>query len=215
VSGLFHRTTMKIIGLTGGIASGKSTVTRMFAALGAQIASADTDARAVLEDPALLAQVFALFPETRTPENTLHRAALGQRIFADPAARARLEAILHPAIFARMQATIAAARPDTSTPALIYEVPLLYEKNRETLFDTIIAVLSTPAKQAERLQEREAAANRPALTPEQITERLHAQLPPEEKAKRANHVIRTDTTLEQTKEQVEQVWQTLTGTRNT
>jgi dephospho-CoA kinase len=201
---------MKIIGMTGGIASGKSTVTRMLAERGAIVYSADEDARAVVAPGTPgLAAVLEAFPEVRAADGSLDRAALGARIFADPEARARLDALTHPAIVARMRKVIAEARAGGEPGVLVYEVPLLYEAGRESLFDAIIAVLATPAHQAERLQTREAAKGRPPLSEEAIAERLASQLSPEEKARRANYVIRTDVPLEETEAQVEKLWEQL------
>lgn len=201
---------MKIVGVTGGIASGKSTVTGMFHALGAETRSADEDARNVLAPgaPALDA-VFAAFPDVRRADGSLDRAALAARIFADPADKSRLEAITHPAIIDRMRAAIAAARAQAETGLLVYEVPLLYERNLVSLFDAIVAVLASPALQAERLQARETAAGRPPLSPAAVAERLAAQMPPEEKARRADYVIRTDLPLAETEAQVRRIWQAI------
>jgi dephospho-CoA kinase len=204
---------MRIIGLTGGIASGKSTVARLFAAHGAQVFSADEDARAVLAPGSpTLTQVLATFPDCRNPEGTLNRSCLAARIFADPVARQQLEAIMHPAIFERMQEAIQKAR--TAGPGvLLYEVPLLYEKQREGQFEAIVATLSSPTVQAERLQQREIAAGRPPLTEEAIAERFAAQFPSEEKARRADYVIRTDVPLEDTEHAVTTLWKHLTASR--
>jgi dephospho-CoA kinase len=203
---------VKIVGVTGGIASGKSTVTRMLAALGAETRSADEDARAVLVDgsPALAAVVSA-FPEARRADGTLDRAALATCIFDDPQARERLEAITHPAIITRMTAAIRSAR-DSGSGLLIYETPLLYEADLADLFDAVIAVIATPELQAERLQAREVAAGRPPLSPTAVAARLAALMPPEEKAHRADYVVRTDIPLGATKEQVERIATALRGT---
>lgn len=201
---------MKVMGLTGGIACGKSTVTRMLRDLGAEIASADEDARAVLSPGSqTLADVQAAFPDVFAPDGTLDRAALGTRIFADPAARARLEAIMHPAIFERMQQTVYRAR-QAGPGVLIYEVPLLFEKERQGLFDAVVAIVAPPDVQARRLQEREALAGRPPLTDEAIAERLGAQMPTHEKARRADYVVRSDVPLDAMRADVARLWETLT-----
>ena len=203
---------MKILGITGGIACGKSFVTQLFAQWGAQTASADEDARTVVApgSPTLQA-VFAAFPEVRSQEGTLDRAKLAVHIFGNSDARARLEVILHPAIFAEMQAAINTARTSSNAPLFAYEVPLLFEKNRTAMFDATLAVVCSPVTQAERLQAREKVAGRPSLTTEQLAERLSAQLPNEEKARRANFVIHTDGTAEQTESQANAVWFALVG----
>ncbi len=196
-----------VLGITGGIACGKSTVTRMLAERGAQTASADEDARAVVApDSPTLPAVREAFPEAFSADGALDRAALGRRVFSDPAARERLEAITHPAIIARMRAVIDAARRDPAPGVLAYEVPLLYEAGLESLFDAVLAVVCSPEVQAARLQAREAAAGRPPLTPEAMAGRLAAQMPVTEKARRADFVVRTDGSLEETQAQVAAVW---------
>ncbi|MBC8137165.1 MAG: dephospho-CoA kinase [Fibrella sp.] len=203
---------MKVLGITGGIACGKSFVTRLFAQWGARTASADEDARTVvLPGSATLAAVLAAFPDARSPEGTLDRAILAARIFGDAAARARLEGIMHPAIFVEMQTAIQRARAMTDAPLFAYEVPLLFEKERGPLFDATLAVVCTPETQAARLQERERLAGRPLLSPEQIAERLSAQLPNTEKARRADFVVHTDGTLTDTESQARAVWLAVAG----
>jgi dephospho-CoA kinase len=203
---------MKLLGITGGIACGKSFVTRLLAEWGARTASADEDARTVVAPgtPTLDA-VFITFPEARSPAGTLDRAKLGARIFHDPKARAELEAILHPAIFIQMRAAIEQARASSDVPLFAYEVPLLFEKDRAAMFDATLAVVCLPETQAERLQERERLAGRSALSPEQIAARLSAQLPNDEKARRADFVVRTDGTLAETEAEVRSLWRTLVG----
>ncbi|MBC8140801.1 MAG: dephospho-CoA kinase [Armatimonadetes bacterium] len=203
---------MKTLGVTGGIACGKSFVTAQLSQWGAQTASADADAReVVLPGTPTLETVFAAFPESRLPGGMLNRRYLAERTFGDPDVRAKLESLLHPAIFARMEATISTARTSDDAPLLAYEVPLLFEKNRESLFDETLAVVCSPEMQAERLQARELAKNGGTLTSEQIAERLAAQLSNEEKASRADFVIYTDGTEADTTEQARAVWRELTG----
>lgn len=204
---------MKVIGLTGGIASGKSAVARMFAECGAQVESADVDARAVLEPGGdALTGVLQAFPDTANADGTINRSALAARIFADPDARKLLNSLTHPAIRKRMRAAIDTARADTSNSVLIYEVPLLFEGGLETWFDATVATLVAPEVQAERLQERERSAGRPPLTPEQLEDRLVAQMPNEEKARRATYVVRTDIPMAETQARVEELYRELTAT---
>ena len=200
---------MKIAGVTGGIASGKSAVTRMFQEAGAQTLSADEDARAVLADgSATLAGVFAAFPSVWRSDGSLDRAALAALIFADSSARARLGEIMHPAIRARLKQSIEDARR-AGPGLLLYEVPLLFENHLEGLFDATVAVLATPEIQAERLQAREREAGRPPLSAQAIADRLAAQLSGEEKSRRADYIIRTDTTLEETRGEVLRIYHRL------
>jgi dephospho-CoA kinase len=209
---------MNVYALTGGIASGKSTVAQMFADLGAEVRSADIDAREVLIPPSpTLQAVLTAFPDVQNPDGTVNRQRLGEQIFSDPEARQRLNAIMHPAIRLRMRAAIDSARSSDCNDSpcsleeragvLLYEVPLLYEGGLETWFDGVVVVLANRALQAERLQAREAKAGRPPLTEEQIAERLQAQMSPEEKAERADFVIRTDIPLRETEAEVRQIWQ--------
>ena len=198
---------MIILGITGGIACGKSFVTALFETWGARVASADDDARAVIAPGSpLLEAVFAAFPESRLPDGSLNRRALAERTFGSPGDRARLEALLHPAIFERITRTVREARTRNDAPLLAYEVPLLFEKSRESLFDETLAVVCSPQTQAARLQAREYAKNGAVLTPEQIADRLTAQLPGDEKARRADFVIRTDGTEAQTEIQARALW---------
>ncbi len=203
---------MIIVGITGGIACGKSFVTALFAKWGAVRASADEDARTVIAPGSLLLeQVLAAFPEPRLPDGTLSRALLAQRTFADSIARAKLESLLHPAIFARMESTISAARSSDAAPLLAYEVPLLFEKHREAMFDKTLAVVCSPETQGARLQVRELTQNGATLTPEQIAARLATQLPNAEKARLADFVITTDGSEDGTTEQARIVWRGLVG----
>ena len=204
---------MRVVGVTGGIASGKSTVTAMFGALGALTRSADADARAVLADGSpVLAEVLRAFPEARAESGGVDRAALAAHIFADARARKRLEAIMHPAIIGRMREAIAAARAADTAGVLVYETPLLFEAGLEDLFDVVVAVFAPADVQAERLQAREQRAGRPPLSDDEITRRLQAQLSSEEKARRTDYVIRTDVPLSDTEAQVRRVWTELTST---
>ncbi|GAB4462802.1 MAG: dephospho-CoA kinase [Armatimonadaceae bacterium] len=199
---------MKVFAITGGIGTGKSAVARMFATHGAQIASADEDARAVLEPGSpTLAAVQKAFPEAFSSEGTLQRATLGGIIFQNPEARQTLNALMHPAIRQRMRMVIDAARHTEGPGVLLYEVPLLYEGGLETWFDGVIVAYAPPEVQADRLQERERTAGRPLLTPQQLQDRLQSQMPVEEKARRADYVIRTDSPFTETEAQVRALWE--------
>lgn len=177
---------MHVWAITGGIACGKSTVSRLFAEQGAQIASADDDARAVLTDGSGTREaVLAAF-------GTLDRAALGKRVFEDPEARKTLNALMHPAIRRRMRATIDAARAEDRLGLLLYEVPLLYEGGLETWFDGVIAVQASHESQRSRLLAR-------GLSEIEAEQRLAAQLDPLEKVRRSQQVVSTDIPIEETR----------------
>ena len=189
---------MQTWAITGGIACGKSTVSGLFAACGARIASADQDARAVLaEGSPTRSAVLEAF-------GTVERYELAARIFGDPEARKMLDSIMHPAIRRRMRAALAEAQADPTAGLLLYEVPLLYEGGLESWFQGVIAVAADSAVQRERLRER-------GLSDEAAAQRLASQMNPDEKARRADFVVRTDTALEQTRHQVQVVYKKILG----
>lgn len=143
---------MFVIGLTGGIGSGKTTVSDRFAALGVPVIDADLVAREVVEpgQPGLARVIGHFGPDLLTNEGRLDRDRLRQRVFSDPEARQALEAILHPLIRARMQERLAALR----TPYAILAIPLLTETGRRDLVDRILVVDIPEAQQLERVQRR-------------------------------------------------------------
>lgn len=141
------------IGLTGGIASGKSEAARRFAALGVPVIDADAIAHElVAPDQPLLDEVVAAFGESlRLPDGGLDRAALGHLVFADPAARKRLEGILHPAIRAQMQARARAL----DVPYVVLMIPLLVETGGADQVDRVLVVDAPVADQRARLAARD------------------------------------------------------------
>ena len=141
------------VGLTGGIASGKTAVSDALAARGAVIIDADLLAREVVEPgtPGLAAVVERFGAEVLTGDGVLDRAALGTVVFADPTARRDLEAIIHPAVRARAAAIEAAADPDA---VVVHVIPLLVETGQQADFDLLVVVDVAPEVQRERLQRR-------------------------------------------------------------
>jgi dephospho-CoA kinase len=142
------------VGLTGGIASGKTTVSNLFAELGVPIIDSDQIARDVVEPGTdALAKIVATFgTEALDSTGRMDRAQMRERIFSDPAARATLEAIVHPAIREATAKAIANVR----APYLILVVPLLVEKNGAATFDFVLVVDCSEDQQLERLQARDA-----------------------------------------------------------
>lgn len=178
---------MRLVGLTGGIASGKSTFAAALRALGAPVVDADQLAReAVAKGSPGLAQVVAAFgAEVLGPDGALDRRRVAARVFADPAARARLEAIVHPAVRALFRAErdrLAAA----GAPLAFYDVPLLYEAGLEREVELVVVVWAPRAAQLARLAARD------RLAPAEAEARLAAQLPLDEKARRADAVVVND-----------------------
>lgn len=138
------------VGLTGGIASGKSTVSRMFAELGAVVIDADVLAREVVArgTPGLAAVVEEFGPELLTPEGDLDRPAMGRLVFGDPGARKRLEAIIHPLVHERGAELEAQAPPDA---VVVHDIPLLAEGDRAASFDEVVVVDVPTEVQVERM----------------------------------------------------------------
>ena len=138
------------VGLTGGIASGKSTVSAILAELGAVVIDADALAREVVQrgTPGLGAVVEEFGPEVLTPEGDLDRPAMGAIVFADPDARRRLEAIIHPLVHRRGAELEAAAPADA---VVVHDIPLLAEGGRAGSFDAVIVVDAPPELQVARM----------------------------------------------------------------
>ena len=191
---------MKVLGLTGGIGSGKSMVASMFAQLGADVIDADQLARDVVEpgQPALVEIATAFGRDVLLPDGRLDRGKLGRIIFADPVARGKLNAITHPRIRERIDAEIAArgSRPGV----LVVDIPLLYENDRTRTVETVIVVWIDSKTQLRRLNERD------GLTEEEARQRIAAQMPLDEKRARADVVIDNSGSRESTRRQVEAIY---------
>lgn len=186
-----------VLGLTGGIAAGKSSVAMMFAELGAIVVSADHLARDVVApgSPALQALVVAFGQSLLTPSGDLDREALGRIVFADPSARQRLNAITHPAIARLAEARLRELRA-RNVPLVIYEAPLLFEAGAERRVDRVLTVIVAPDLQRERL------ALRDCLAVAEIEARIAAQWPQANKVMRADFVIDNSGSREETRRQV-------------
>ncbi|WP_295445677.1 dephospho-CoA kinase [uncultured Thiodictyon sp.] len=168
------------VGLTGGIGSGKSTVAERFAQLGAGVIDTDLLARELTEPgTAILARIAGEFAAILQPDGQLDRAALRALVFADPAARRRLEAILHPPIRALMLER-AARLP---TPYALLMIPLLFETGQETLVDRVLALDCPEELQIERV------CRRSALSVAEVSRIVASQIPRPERLARANEVI--------------------------
>lgn len=188
------------VGLTGGIASGKSTVARMFEQLGVPVVDADAIAREVVEpgQPAHEEIREAFGDEVLEPDGTLDRKKLGAVVFGDREARARLNAITHPRIAQRSGERMAELQRGAH-PYLVYEAALLVENGAYKAFDALVVVAADRATQLRRLQRRD------ALDESQARARLDAQLPLEHKVEVADYVVHNEGDLEETEEQVRQV----------
>ena len=194
-----------IIGLTGSIGMGKSTVAAMFAELGVPVFDADAVVR-VMQGAGgeLLGPIEAAFPGTTGPEG-LDREAMAAQVFGDPAALARLEAIVHPAVRAAREQFL---RDNADASLVVFDIPLLFEKGGADGVDHI-AVVSAPSA-----VQRARVLSRPGMTEERFERILKLQLPDTEKRARAESVIDTGVTLEETERQLASIVESLgAGTR--
>ena len=191
----------RVIGLTGGIASGKSTVAGMLAALGAEVIDADQVARDLVApgQPALDEIVAAFGAAVLTASGELDRKRLGARVFAEPSERRRLDAILHPRIGAETARRIAEAGA-RGVPVVVYEAALLVENGLHRLLDGLIVVAVDEAVQRARLSSRDLLAG------DEVAQRLAAQAPLADKLAAADYVIDNQGDREATRRQVEAAW---------
>ena len=186
------------IGLTGGIGSGKSTVSRLLAGHGAVIVDADAIAREVVAPgtPGLAAVVDAFGSGVLAADGSLDRPALAGVVFADPEARRRLDGIVHPLVRARATEVTAAAAPDA---VVVNDVPLLVETGQAASYDLVLVVEADPDTRVARLVQR-------GLTAEDARARMAAQATDEQRRAVADVVIDNSGTPEQLEAQVGRLW---------
>ena len=196
---------IKVIGLTGGIASGKSTVSGMLRALGVDVIDADTLAREVVEPgtPGLL-EVARRFPGVVGADGRLDRAKLGARIFFDPKERAALNAILHPLIQEEFRRRTEALERE-GRPLVVYDAALLIENGLHRLMDAVVVVHAPEDVQRARRMERN------GLTREEADARLASQMPLRDKVPLATWVVENGGPVEATRAQVERIYRELKG----
>lgn len=190
------------VGLTGGVASGKSTVSAMLAELGAVVIDADLLAREVVAPGTEgLAEVVAEFgPEVLTPAGELDRAALGAIVFADEPRRRALEQIIHPRVRARAAALEAAAGP---TSVVVHDIPLLAETGQASSFDAVVVVdVPTETQHSRMVRLR-------GLTPDEADARIAAQASRPERLGVATHVIDNTGDLSELRAEVEALFEQL------
>ena len=181
---------MKLFGLTGGIGMGKSTVGQILAQRGVSLVDTDVLARRVVEpgQPALLEIRREFGDSVVSPDGQLQRGALARIVFSDPAARQKLEAIMHPRIHQLWREQVELWRVGQVSKACVV-IPLLFETGAENAFDATICVACSAVAQHRRLLERGWPA-------EQIAQRIAAQLPIERKIAKANFVVWNEGSLE-------------------
>lgn len=191
-----------IIGLTGGIASGKSTIAQMLVERGALLVDADQVAREVVlpGEPALEA-IASIFGQAVLQEDgSLNRSKLGEIVFQDKESLKKLEAITHPVIRQRMQQKMDAYADQYPERLVVADVPLLYETKQEKLYEGIMVVYIPAELQISRLMQRN------GYSKEEAVRRVESQMNIEEKRERADWVINNSGSLEATKQQIEQFW---------
>ena len=198
---------MKLVGLTGGIASGKSTVARILENLGAAITNADVLAREVVEpDQDAWKEIVASFgADTLQADRTLDRTKLRTIIFNDPEARKKLEAIIHPRVRALAEQRIR-EHAAAGYAVIVYEVPLLFEGNLHEWLRPVILVACDVNTQRARLQERD------QLTQTEAQKHIDAQMSLEEKRRLADYVIENDGSLADLERQVRTVLEKIKAT---
>jgi dephospho-CoA kinase len=190
------------VGLTGGIGAGKSEVSRRLAAQGAVVIDADAIAREVVEPGTeVLAEVVEAFgPEVLRADGSLDRPRLGDIVFADPAKRGRLNAIIHPKVAERMAELEQAAGPGA---IVVHDVPLIAENGRADVYDLVVVVDAPPRSQIERLQRHR------DMTRQQAEARMAAQASREQRLAIADIVLDNSGSLAELDRQVGDLWATL------
>lgn len=193
-----------ILGLTGSIGMGKSTVARMFENEGVPVFDADAAVHR-LQGPggALLGAIEAEFPGSTGPDG-VDRVKLGELVFGDPEALARLEAIVHPAV-AELRSEFLLEH--AGAPILLFDIPLLFEKGGESRVDQVV-VVSAPAE-----IQRQRVLGRPGMTADKFAHILSLQVPDAEKRARADYVIDTSGSLDETRRAVRELVKHLERTR--
>jgi dephospho-CoA kinase len=195
------------VGLTGGIATGKTTVAQMFVELGCHLIDADAIVHGLFRPGEAVhrAVVEAFGDRVLAGDGTINRTVLGEIVFKDPAARQLLNSLVHPAVIARQKQWLDELEARDPHAVGIVEAALMIEVGTYKNYDKLIVVVCSPEEQRRRLRQRS------ALTEEQIEARIRSQMPMDEKAKYADYVIDNSGPLEDTRSQVQRVHSQLTS----
>lgn len=196
-----------VLGITGGIACGKSLICHLFRELGAAVLSADELAReAVRPGEEAFKEIVAHFgKEILTTEGSIDRARLAEKIFSSPAERHRLNQITHPAIGHLADQRISELRKRPDIPLIIYEAPLLFEAKAEERVDLVLVVATTPDQQLERLMRRD------NLPREEALQRISTQMSLKEKISRADILVENNGPPAETKKMIAHIFARLSS----
>jgi len=177
-----------LVGVTGGIGSGKSVVCRAFEELGREVLWADDLAREITNhDTTVIKRVRQVFgPSSYTPEGLLDRKVVAARAFSDPAAMKRLDAIVHPVVFKAITTRVSQLPPERQHPYVIVEAALIYESGMDEQLEYVIVVHAEEETRINRVMRRD------NCTREEVLRRIASQMTQDEKVKRADFVIRND-----------------------
>jgi dephospho-CoA kinase len=193
---------MLVVGLTGGIASGKSFVSKKLRELGAVVIDADQVAREVVKPgmPAWASIIREFGRSVLNPDGSLDRKKLGKIVFADQEKLKKLNEITHPYIIREIKRLLANCCRTGEHGIVVLDVPLLFEVGLDELVDEVWVVYVDPATQIRRLMERD------GLSEQEAMQRISSQMPLEEKARRAHRVIDNRGTPEETVRQITEIW---------
>lgn len=194
----------KRIGLTGNIGSGKSTVAQLLVKKGAALIDADTLARAATEDSDVLAEIAEHLGQELVENGKLDRTKTAAKVFADPKARETLNGIIHPWVRRQSAERVRELEHSpTPPPVILLDIPLLYENELDKDLDAVIVVDADLATRSQRVMKRS------GLSQGEVQARDAAQMPLDEKVKRADYVLDNGGGLAQLEEQVDRLWQIL------
>lgn len=185
---------MKVLGITGGIASGKSLVSQQFKNRGFTVLDADEVVHELFKDSTVLERIKHRFPSAF--EETLNRKYLADLIFTDPKAKSDLESILHPLVYDRLKTEL---KNHMSEPWVVLDIPLLYETGGEALCDLVLVIHIDEDIQLKRLMDRN------QLSVEEAKKRMIAQMPLKDKVNRADIVIDNSGTIQKTIDRVNEI----------
>jgi len=190
---------LKKIAITGGVASGKSSVCRIFKELGAFVVNADAIVHELLDNDTVLGQqIIRQFGPEISQNGNLSRRLIAEKVFEEPEKLDQLEKILHPAVLRRIEELYAEACRLGQHSLFVVEIPLLFEIRGESFYDFVIAVQTDEALARKRFGEAGFGSN-------EYDRRMRRQMPPQEKAKRAHYTIQNNGTLDELRKQVVQL----------